>query len=77
MMLVHTVSMFSGYMGPAGGRLKIPSLRDLLSQGKKKKVHFGPILAQFWPDFVRMGILVALSLSFKKAPTGLKIYFSS
>ena len=40
--------------------------------GNEKIFRFGPILAPFC-----MGILVTLSLSKKKAPIGLKIFFPS
>ena len=68
MILVHTVSMFAGYMGPRASKNAFTAYTAIT--GGKKNVHFGPILGRFC-----MEILVTLSLSFKKAPIGFKIFF--
>ena len=64
----HTVSMFSGYMGPRAYKNAFTVYSAIA--GGEKNVHFGPILARFC-----MGILVTLSLSKNKAPIGRKKYF--
>ena len=70
MLLEYTVSMFSGYMGPRASKNAFTAYSAIA--GTKIKIAGRAVLVRFC-----MGILVTLSLSKKKAPIGLKIFFSS
>ena len=72
MILVRTVSMFSGYMGPRASKDAFSASSAIAGGGD---VHFDPILARFWPDFgpILYGDFGHFDDEFeqKKAPIGL------